>query len=82
MAIIKAVSSKSPIKTAIVYVSKEEKTDQKLLSGYNLTAPETAYYEMQITKEVWNKTDGRTYKHYVQSFAPDEEITPEQVHAI
>lgn len=54
MAIIKAVSSKSPIKTAIVYVSKEEKTDQKLLSGYNLTAPETAYDEMQITKEVWN----------------------------
>lgn len=82
MAIIKAVSSKSPIKTAITYVSKAEKTDQKLLSGYNLTAPETAYDEMQITKEVWNKMDGRTYKHYVQSFAPDEKITPEQAHAI
>ncbi len=82
MAIIKAVSSKSPIKTAIVYVSKEEKTDQKLLSGYNLTAPETAYDEMQTTKEIWNKTDGRTYKHYVQSFAPDEAITPEQAHTI
>ena len=82
MAIIKAVSSKSPIKTVITYVSKAEKTDQKLLSGYNLTAPETAYDEMQITKLLWNKTDGRTYKHYVQSFAPDEEITPEQAHAI
>ncbi len=76
MAIIKAVSSKSPIKTAIAYVSKEEKTEQKLLSGYNLTSPETAYDEMQTTKEVWSKTDGRTYKHYVQSFAPDEVITP------
>ena len=82
MAIIKAVSSKSPIKTAIAYVSKEEKTEQKLLSGYNLTSPETAYDEMQTTKEVWSKTDGRTYKHYVQSFAPDEVITPEQAHAI
>lgn len=82
MAIIKAVSSKSPIKTVITYVSKAEKTDQKLLSGYNLTAPETAYDEMQITKLLWNKTDGRTYKHYVQSFAPDEEIIPEQAHAI
>ena len=79
---VKAVSLKSPIKTAIAYVSKEEKTNQKLLSGYNLTAPETTYEEMQITKEVWNKTDGRTYKHYVQSFAPDEEITPEQAHNI
>ena len=82
MAIIKAVSSKSSLKTAIAYVSKEEKTDKKLLSGYNLTSRETAYDEMQITKEVWNKTDGRTYKHYVQSFAPDEEITPEQAHTI
>ncbi|MDE5619316.1 MAG: relaxase/mobilization nuclease domain-containing protein, partial [Ruminococcus sp.] len=82
MAIIKAVSSKSLIKTAIAYVIKEEKTNKKLLSGYNLTSPETAYDEMQITKEIWNKTNGRTYKHYVQSFAPDEEITPEQVHAI
>ncbi|MDE6425844.1 MAG: relaxase/mobilization nuclease domain-containing protein [Ruminococcus sp.] len=82
MAIIKAVSSKSPIKTAIAYVSKEEKTEQKLLSGYNLTSSETAYDEMQITKEIWNKTDGRTYKHFVQSFAPDEEITPEQAHNI
>lgn len=82
MAIIKAVSSKSSIKTAIAYVSSKEKTEQKLLSGYNLTSPETAYDEMQTTKEVWNKTDGRTYKHYVQSFAPDEAITPEQAHVI
>lgn len=82
MAIIKAVSSKSPIKTAIAYVSKKEKTEQKLLSGYNLSSPETAYEEMQTTKELWNKVGGRTYKHYVQSFAPDEDVTPEQVHAI
>ncbi len=82
MAIIKAVSSKSPIKTAITYVSQKEKTEQKLLSGYNLSSIETSYEEMQVTKLLWNKTDGRTYKHYVQSFAPDEEITPEQAHAI
>lgn len=81
MAIIKAVSSKAPIKTAITYISKSEKTESKLLSGYNVT-PDTAYEEMQSTKEIWGKTDGRTYKHYVQSFAPDELITPEQAHEI
>ena len=81
MAIIKAVSSKAPIKTAITYTSKSEKTESKLLSGYNVT-PDTAYEEMQSTKEIWGKTDGRTYKHYVQSFAPDELITPEQAHEI
>ena len=37
---------------------------------------------MRITKEVWSKLEGRTYKHYVQSFAPDEAITPEQAHTI
>lgn len=81
MAIIKAVSSKAPIKTAITYISKSEKTESKLLGGYNIT-PDTAYEEMQSTKEIWGKTDGRTYKHYVQSFAPDELITPEQAHEI
>lgn len=82
MAIIKAVSSKSPIKTAITYVTNQEKTKQKLLSGYNLSSVETTYEEMQTIKELWNKTDGRTYKHYVQSFAPEEDITPEQAHQI
>lgn len=82
MAVIKAVSSKAPISTAIDYVSKDEKTEDKLLSGYNLTSPDTAMDEMQTTKELWNKTDGRTYKHFVQSFAPEEKITPQQAHAV
>lgn len=82
MAVIKAVSSKAPISTAIDYVSKDEKTENKLLSGYNITSPDAAMDEMQVTKEVWGKTGGRTYKHFVQSFAPDENITPEQAHEI
>jgi hypothetical protein len=80
MATIKAVSSKAPINTAIEYVTKEEKTEQKLQSGIGCN-PETAYDEMQATKEMWNKTGGRQYKHYVQSFAPGE-TTPEQAQAI
>ena len=63
-------------------MSAKRKRPSRSYSGYNLTSPETAYDEMQTTKEVWSKTDGRTYKHYVQSFAPDEVITPEQAHAI
>ena len=82
MAVIKAVSSKAPISTVIDYVSKDEKTEDKLLSGYNLTSPDTAKDEMQATKELWGKTGGRTYKHFVQSFAPDEDITPQQAHEL
>ena len=42
--------------------------------------PETVKEEMQATKELWGKTDGRTYKYYVQSYHEDEEITSEQAH--
>lgn len=81
MAIIKAVSSKASINTAIEYVTKEEKTEKKLVSGYNCQ-PENVAEEMQLTKEAWGKTDGRTYKHIVQSFHPDEPITPDEAHQI
>lgn len=81
MATIKAVSSKCGVGGIIDYVSKEEKTEEKLLSGKDCQ-PETVREEMQTTKELWGKTDGRTYKHFVQSFHKDEQITPEQAHQI
>ena len=79
MAVIKAVSSKAGIGHAIDYVTKKEKTEEKLVSGLHCE-PETVKEEMQATKELWGKTDGRTYKHYVQSYHEDEKITPEQAH--
>ena len=79
MAVIKAVSSKAGIGHAIDYVTKEEKTEEKLVSGLHCEA-ETAKEEMQATKELWEKTGGRTYKHFVQSYHKDEKITPEQAH--
>lgn len=81
MAVIKAVSSKSSIGTAINYITKDEKTEEKLISGINCT-PVTAIDEMKATKELWNKTSGRQYKHFVQSFSPNEKITPEKAHRI
>lgn len=83
MAIIKSVkNSHSSIKGIVDYVTKKEKTiGKKLCSGFNCN-PDTAAKEMQITKELYGKTDGRTYKHFVQSFPPDEKITPQQAHEI
>ena len=81
MATIKAVSSKSGIGAVIGYVTKKEKTEAKLLSGYNCS-PETVADEMMVTKMTWNKTEGRTYKHFVQSFHKDEAVTPELAHEL
>lgn len=81
MAVVKAVSSRASISQAIDYVTKREKTDERLLTGQGCE-PDTAREEMQSTKELWGKTGGRTYKHFVQSFAPGERITTEQAHTL
>ena len=74
MAVIKAVSSHAGIKRALDYVMKDEKTERRLLDGFNCN-PDSVKEEMQLTKQLYRKTGGRTYKHFVQSFAPEEEIT-------
>lgn len=79
MAVIKAVSSKAGIGQALDYVTKGEKTEDKLVSGLHCE-PDTVKDEMQATKEMWGKTGGRTYKHFVQSYHEDEHITPDQAH--
>ena len=66
MAVIKAVSSKAGIGQALDYVTKEEKTEDKLVSGLHCE-PDTVKDEMAATKELWGKTGGRTYKHFVHS---------------
>ena len=81
MATIKAVSSRASVGNAINYVTKNEKTESKLISGIGCS-PATAIDEMKATKAIWEKTEGRQYKHFVQSFPPDEKITPEQAHEI
>lgn len=81
MAIVKAVSSRASIGRAIKYVTKDEKTEEKLISGIECS-PDTAIEEMKATKELWGKTEGRQYKHFVHSFPPEEKITPEQAHEI
>lgn len=81
MAIIKAVNSKASIAKAINYVTKEEKTEEKLISGKDCN-PYAAIDEMKATKEQWEKTEGRQYTHLVQSFNPEDNLTPEQAHKI
>lgn len=81
MAIIKAIkNSHSDIKHIINYVTRKEKTiGKKLCSGFNCSI-DTAVTEMNMTKELYGKTGGRTYKHFVQSFSPEEELTSQQAH--
>lgn len=81
MAIIKAVSSHAPIDRAVNYITDLIKTETELISGVNCS-PTTVIAEMQATKDLYDKTDGRTYKHFVQSFHADERITAKEAFEI
>lgn len=79
MAIIKFTSGKINPRTVINYVCNKEKTTDKLISGKDCM-PESCEYEFAEVKKAFGKTDGRTYYHMIQSFSPDDRITPEQAH--
>ena len=81
MAIIKFTSGKINPRTVINYVRNKEKTTDKLISGKDCM-PESCEYEFAEVKKAFGKTDGRTYYHMIQSFSPDDRITPEQAHEV
>ena len=81
MAIIKFTSGKINPRVVINYVCNKEKTTDKLISGKDCM-PESCEYEFAEVKKAFGKTDGRTYYHMIQSFSPDDRITPEQAHEV
>lgn len=81
MAIIKAVNSKASIGKGINYITKEEKTEEKLITAKDCN-PNTAINEMKAIKELYNKTDGRQYKHYIMSFSNDDKVNFEKAYEI
>lgn len=82
MAIIKFINNNATLKTSLNYVMKEEKTEQKLISGKDCIA-ENALNEMIATKKQYNKYNkGRDKIHFIQSFSPNDNLTCEQAHEI
>lgn len=66
------------------YCAKNAKTihdGRKLVTGVNCVA-QSAYNEMMNTKLRYKKASGRMYYHLLQSFQPDENLTPETAHEI
>lgn len=76
MPIFKAIDCPGKnVKTVINYAAKDAKKekDDTLFIGINCADnPQIAAYQMTKTKELFDKTDGRQYKHYVLSFAAGE----------
>ena len=80
----KRSQSRAGLAFILSYCKRENKTmhsGKKLTGGINCVA-ESAYHEMMSTKMRYGKTDGRMFYHLVQSFSPDENISPETAHEI
>lgn len=76
----------SAMKGVAAYCLQESKvvdgaTGQRMVSGIHCDG-ENAFVEFMATKQAYHKTDGINFYHYVQSFSPDEKITPQEVHAV
>ncbi len=74
------------MKRVIDYCLQEQKvydseSERRLVGGVYCDG-ENAYAEFVATKTVHRKTDGMNYYQYVQSFSPQEDVSPAQVHAI
>lgn len=76
----------SAMKGVIDYCCQDKKvydeiSNQRLISGVNCDG-ENAFAEFLATKKSYKKTDGMNFYQYVQSFSPEENITPHQAHEI
>ena len=89
MATVKFISdskmqSRAGLSFILNYCQRKEKTtlgDRKLVSGINCL-PASCYEEFVSTKLFYRKDSGRMFYHLLQSFSPDEAITPETAHEI
>lgn len=88
MPILKSVGevgkSVGSLKAVLDYVSrKDKKTEKVITSGVGLDPnADKAFSEIMYNKRVHNKVNGKMYKHYIQSYSPEDNITAEKAHEI
>lgn len=83
------IHSQGQLANAIDYIMNPDKTNNlELVSGQNIVEIHNACEEMLLTREVANslkstpKKNERFGFHFIQSFSPEDNLTPEQVHEI
>ncbi len=84
MATVTAISTKGGGggKATLKYICRDDKTDnKKYVTALNCSLP-TVYQEFKNTREMYKKTDGIKYYHFVQSHPSGYAIEPELAHRI
>lgn len=71
------------LKAVLDYVSRKGKDENVLLSGIGVSSDSyKAFNQFMFNKRIHDKVGGKMYKHYVQSFSINDNITPEKAHEI
>lgn len=68
----------SHLKNALEYIQNPNKTEECVLVGGINCLPDTAFEQMEETKNIFHKTDKRQGYHVIISFSPEEKVTAEQ----
>ena len=68
----------SHLKNALEYIQNPDKTEECVLVGGINCLPDTAFEQMEETKNIFHKTGKRQGYHVIISFSPEEEVTAEQ----
>ena len=95
MPIVKSVSVRTTVQKSLAYILNPDKTEELLYTASLncMTDAEDAYLNMKMVYEQYcchgfdepipKNGNGRVKAiHYIQSFSPEENITPEQAHRI
>lgn len=68
----------SHLKNALEYIQNPDKTEECVLVGSINCMPDTAFEQMEETKNIFHKTGKRQGYHVIISFSPEEKVTAEQ----
>ena len=68
----------SHLKNALEYIQNPDKTEEGVLMGSINCLPDTAFEQMEETKNIFHKNSKRQGYHVIISFSPEEKVTAEQ----
>ncbi|MEW4403876.1 relaxase/mobilization nuclease domain-containing protein [Enterococcus sp. AN402] len=83
------IHSEKQLANTLDYIVDPKKTNNyELVSGQNIYVPQQAFEEMLLTRELAILIGNQPRKnerfgfHFVQSFSPEDQLTPKQIHEI
>lgn len=73
---------RSTVELSIKYICNSDKTDSQILISSHGCGHKTADLDFKETWKRWNSASKIQARHLIQSFSPEDKVSPEQAHEI